>query len=139
MTLEAASSCVEIDTMIIDVNVNHKYSFLVGRFLKFLCNELDVSPCRVTVFPYENDDDVSGMCIDESDDEFIILVKEENRRVEDIFVTIAHEMIHVKQHMKENLGWFLDNHSHIPHHDRWWEKEAFSNAIPLVQKFAKTC
>jgi Zn-dependent peptidase ImmA (M78 family) len=123
---------------IIDTNVNQEYAFLVERFLRFLCDELDVRPRRVTVFPYENNDNISGMCIDESDDEFIILVKEENRRVEDIFVTIAHEMIHVKQHMKENLGWFLDNHSHVPHHDRWWEKEAFSNAVPLVKKFAKT-
>jgi len=47
-------------------------------------------------------------------------------------------MIHVKQYMKENLGWFVDNRSYIPYLERWWEKEAFSGAVPLVEKFIKT-
>jgi hypothetical protein len=76
------------------------------------------------------------LCIDESEDEFIILVKEQSRDLQDMFITIAHEMIHVKQHMKENLGWFLDNYGDIPYRERWWEKEAFDKSVPLVVKFA---
>lgn len=111
---------------------------LVEKFTKFLCQELDIRPSRVTVVPYELDDDILGLCLDESDDEFIVFVKEKGRNIGEICTTIAHEMIHVKQHMKENLNWFLDHRKDIPYLDRWWEKEAFSGAVPLVEKFAKT-
>ena len=111
---------------------------LVEKFTKFLCEELDIRPSKVTVVPYELDDGILGLCLDESDDEFIVFVKEKGRNIGEICTTIAHEMIHVKQHMKENLNWFLHHRKDIPYLDRWWEKEAFSCAVPLVEKFAKT-
>ena len=113
------------------------YAPLVERFAKFLCVELEVYPKAITIASYEPDDNTLGLCLDESDDEFIILVKDTGRDIGQVFVTIAHEMVHVKQYMKENLGWFLDNHNDIPYMERWWEKEAFSSAGPLVEKFTK--
>jgi len=123
-------------TTIIETSVKH--SSLVEKLTRFLCEELDVKPKRLSIVSYDLDDDTLGLCIDESDDEFTVLVKERNRNIGEICTTIAHEMIHVKQHMKENLGWFLDNRKDIPYMERWWEKEAFSTAVPLVEKFAKT-
>lgn len=111
---------------------------LVENFAVFLCRELDIMPLKVTIAPYELDDGILGLCLDESDDEFIVFVKEQDRNIGQIFTTIAHEMVHVKQYMKENLGWFLDNRKDIPYLDRWWEKEAFSMAVPLVENFAKS-
>ena len=32
----------------------------------------------------------------------------------------------------------VDEHADLPYSDRWWEEEAFSDAIPLVEKFSKT-
>lgn len=110
----------------------------VEKLTKFLCEELDIRPSKVTVVPYEVEDGILGLCLDESDDEFIVFVKEQGRNIGEICTTIAHEMIHVKQHMKENLDWFLHHHKDVPYFDRWWEKEAFSGAVPLVEKFAKT-
>jgi hypothetical protein len=81
---------------------------------------------------------ILGMCIDDSDGNFIILVKEENRTITQICTTIAHELIHVKQYMKDNLGWFLDNRGDTLYTDCWWEKEAFSGSFALVEKFTKT-
>lgn len=121
-----------------NIQVQISYSHLAKRFVEFLCKELSVFPKKLVVAPYEVHDGVLGLCIDESEEEFVILVKEEDRDIAQVFNTIAHEMIHVKQHMKENLGWFLDNRSDIPYLERWWEKEAFSMAVPLVEKFAKT-
>jgi hypothetical protein len=95
-------------------------------------------PLKVTIAPYELDDGILGLCLDESDDEFIVFVKEQDRNIGQIFTTIAHEMVHVKQYMKENLGWFLNNRKDIPYLDRWWEVEAYSESVPLVEKFAKT-
>jgi hypothetical protein len=111
---------------------------LVENFAVFLCRELDIMPLKVTIAPYELDDGILGLCLDESDDEFIVFVKEQDRNIGQIFTTIAHEMVHVKQYMKENLGWFLNNRKDIPYLDRWWEVEAYSNAVPLVEKFTET-
>lgn len=122
--------------MLLETAVSHPN--LVEKFAKFLCEELSIQPKRITIAAYEIDEDTLGMCIDESEDEFIILVKEANRDIGQVFNTIAHEMIHVKQYMKENLGWFLNNRSDIPYRERWWEVEAYSGSIPLVEKFAKT-
>jgi hypothetical protein len=111
---------------------------LVYNFIYFLCTELNVTPTKISVASYKVDDGILGMCIDEADDNFIILVNEKERSLTEVFVTIAHEMVHVKQYMKEKLGWFLDNRSHIPYHERWWEKEAFGLQYNLVEKFVKT-
>lgn len=119
------------------IRTHINYAPLVERFATFLCVELDIRPRTITIASYEPDDNTLGICLDESEDEFIILVKDKGRNITDVFVTIAHEMIHVKQYMKENLGWFLDNRSDIPYLERWWEKEAFSFSSPLVEKFTK--
>lgn len=120
--------------MIIETSISN--SRTVKSFVRFLCAELVIEPKRITVAEWEElESNVIGLCIDESEDEFIILVKMQTRNMQEMLVTIAHEMIHVKQHMKENLGWFLDNRSHIPYLERWWEKEAFSNALPLYKKY----
>jgi hypothetical protein len=115
-----------------------KHDSLVEQFVNFICKELSINPLKLTIASYDKDDNLNGLCMDESDNEFIILVKETDRNIGEIFTTIAHEMIHVKQYMKENLGWFLDNRKDIPYMDRWWEKEAFKDAVPLVEKFAST-
>ncbi len=111
---------------------------LVVNFVRFVCSELCITPNKLSIASYDVADGIYGMCIDESDSNYIILVNEKERNLTEVFITIAHELIHVKQHMKENLGWFLDNRLYIPYHDRWWEKEAFARSVPLVEKFVKT-
>lgn len=110
---------------------------MTGKFVDYLINELNVIPEKLVVANHDSSDDNLGLCIDLSSTEFLILVKTDNRNIGEVFTTIAHEMVHVKQYMKENLGWFLDNRSHIPYHERWWEREAFEKSIMLVEKFAK--
>ena len=109
----------------------------VEIFVNFLCRELKIKPSSITVTSVESDD-CYGLCYDQTEKDYVIYVKEQDRNIGEIFTTIAHEMIHVKQYMKENLGWFVDNSSYIPYLERWWEKEAFSGAVPLVEKFIKT-
>lgn len=109
---------------------------LTQKFVLWLCDELCIQPDAVSVYG-EPDMDVCGLCMDDSDTEFTILVKTGSRNVGEIFNTIAHEMIHVKQYMQQGLGQLLDNCSHIPYMQRWWEIEAFGQSGPLVEKFAK--
>jgi uncharacterized protein YjaZ len=110
---------------------------LVEKFVHFLCAEFSISPISLTIDKYDMDDGTKGMCIDETNDDFIILVKEANRDIVQILNTIAHEMVHVKQYMKENLGNLLDLHSDIPYNERWWEIEAYSMSALLLEKFVK--
>lgn len=121
------------------LNIEVPNPVLVHRFVLWLCEELQIQPDAVSVYGEDElDGGVYGLCMDVSDSEFAILVKTGKRDIGQIFTTIAHEMIHVKQYMKENLGYWMDNCSSIPYMERWWEVEAFSKSVPLVEKFAKT-
>ena len=111
---------------------------LVEKFTDFLCRELGIMPLKVTIIPYEVDDGTLGLCIDESEDEFLLLVREKGRDIGCVFTTIAHEMIHVKQFLKDNLNHWIHTCWDTPYHERWWEVEAFADSVPLVEKFAKT-
>lgn len=113
------------------------YSSLAKRFIEFICAELNIQPKRVTVAGCKLVNGIVGVCLDDDEGEFTILIDKNDRDVVEVFTTIAHEMIHVKQYMNENLGWFLDNRMDIPYLERWWEKEAFGDSIPLVEKFTK--
>ena len=121
--------------MLIETTISN--SHIIKSFVRFICTELNIKPKRIIVAELEDlESNTIGLCIDESEDEFIILVKEATRTLSDILVTIAHEMIHVKQYMKQHLGWLLDNYGHIHYLERWWEKEAFAKSVLLVEKYA---
>jgi hypothetical protein len=122
--------------MILKTQLHDSYDHLVNPFVKFLCDELSVLPREVTIVSEDVEGGV-GLCIDVDPDSFLILVKESGRSVGQVLTTIAHEMIHVKQYMTQELGRLLDEQSHVPYEDRWWEKEAYENAVPLVEKFVK--
>lgn len=111
--------------------------WLVEKFVKFLCKELSIYPDSIRVAPYEIPDQVAGLCIDLTETDFLIMVKEKDRRIESIFTTIAHEMIHVKQHIKENLNDWLSSCSDTPYMERWWEIEAYKESNSLLAKFTE--
>jgi hypothetical protein len=122
--------------MILKTKLNYKYDRLVNEFVKFLCSELSISPREITIIGSDIPDGL-GQCIDVNEDSYLILVKEEGRNIGQVFTTIAHEMIHVKQYMTQELGRLLDEQQHLPYMERWWEKEAHEKSVPLVEKFSK--
>lgn len=122
--------------MILSTRLDHSYDRLVNEFVKFLCSELSISPREIVILG-EDISDGYGHCIDVDEESFLILVKETDRDIGQVFTTIAHEMIHVKQYMTQELGRLLDEQSDVPYEQRWWEREAYENAVPLVEKFSK--
>ena len=122
--------------MILSTQLHHSYDHLADAFVQFLCDELSVLPREITILGQDIDDGL-GLCIDITPDSFLILVKESGRNVGQVFTTIAHEMIHVKQYMTQELGRLLDEQKDVPYEQRWWEREAYEKAVPLVEKFAK--
>jgi hypothetical protein len=123
--------------MIIDVHIDEddQLNALAEKFIKFICKEYGILPRKISVEAHDIVGN-NGMCFDEPDGQYTILIKD-NRDLGHIFTTLAHEMIHVKQYMTQNLGSLLDDNRELPYMERWWEEEAFSDAIPLVEKFAK--
>ncbi|HAW04254.1 MAG TPA: hypothetical protein DCW83_06160 [Saprospirales bacterium] len=121
--------------MIIDVYISEDPALndLAARFVKWICKEYGILPRKISIEAHDIVGN-NGMCFDEPDGKYTILVKD-NRDLGHMFTTIAHEMIHVKQYMTQNLGKLLDDNKDLPYADRWWEEEAFSNAIPLVTRF----
>lgn len=122
--------------MILSTKLDHSYDRLVNRFVEFLCSELSVRPREISIIGTDLDDCL-GQCIDIHNDSYLILVKEDGRDIGQVFTTIAHEMVHVRQYMTQGLGRLLDEQQHLPYMERWWEKEAYEMAVPLVEKFAK--
>lgn len=127
---------VRKSNMILTTSLDGSYDKLVNQFTKFLCKELCILPKSITIVGYDLEEDF-GMCFDDSDGEYTILVKESGRNIGQVFTTIAHEMIHVKQYMTQELGRLLDEQQDVPYEKRWWEREAYEKAVPLVEKFAK--
>lgn len=127
--------CTRIDT----VGMNN--SPVICRFVEFACKELNVTPKTVTVESMHHDVYYStgawGSCIDLEADEFVIMVYESGRTITEICNTIAHEMIHVKQYLNENLSDWISVCRDIAYENRWWEIEAFNNSFSLVEKFTK--
>ena len=122
--------------MILSTSLDRKYDRLVSEFVQFLCDELGVRPRKIDVVGTDLFENL-GMCLDVEDESYLIFVKETGRRIDQIFITIAHEMIHVKQYMTQELGRLLDEQRQVPYEERWWEQEAYERAVPLLKKFAK--
>ena len=109
--------------MIIDVCIDEECDSLAEDFVKYLCKEFSILPRKVSIEVYDLVGN-RGMCIDDNDGEFTILVKH-NNDLGQLFTTIAHEMIHVKQYMTQDLGRLLDESTDVDYGSRWWEEEAF--------------
>lgn len=122
--------------MIITVNGLDKK--LSKKFVEFCCKDLNIRPGLLEIDgqPYLSDRQ-TGACIDMDIGHYLILVKTANRNLTQIYTTIAHELVHVKQYMYDNLGHLLDRHK-PPYDDRWWEKEANLKADHLILSFVKT-
>lgn len=115
---------------------------LISTFVKFLCKELQINPKNITLESMDTSVYLStnaiGLCMDIEVDEFVIMVYEKHRNITEICNTIAHEMIHVRQFLKDNLNHWISTCWDVPYTNRWWEVEAFSNSLDLVKKFIES-
>lgn len=111
---------------------------LTTNFIHFCCDELNIWPSLITVEGWDNTflDGATGLCYEvNSKDEYLIMVSTTDRNTTEIYDTIAHEMIHVKQFMKDNLNKSLCKRHRPVYRERWWEKEANQNSFELVKKY----
>ena len=111
---------------------------LTESFIKFCCNELDVYPDMIAVEGWDDPlkDGALGLCYEvDANQEYLIMVSKSGRNITDIYNTIAHEMIHVKQFMKQNLGEATSEEHRPVYSERWWEVEASKKSLYIVKKY----
>jgi len=111
--------------VVIEGNLNQKF---VGLVIDFFCDALGISVPNLHVF---TDQTITpcGACYRNSDDDFMIVLKERDQG--HMMVTLAHEMVHVKQFMIDGLSEQWD--ASVPYMERWWEKEAYHKEVELTK------
>jgi hypothetical protein len=123
-----------------------------GKTVKNL--QIDVEKCSHL--------DVCGECIDEDgtrNPRWFTINLRGSRKDEDIIKTLAHEMVHVKQHAKNELqsGTIVASKGGISIHSKWmgkiwkpntkehyywdspWEIEAYGREVGLYHKWVEYC
>ena len=100
----------------------------IRNFVWFCCNHLNIYPKTIEVGTLEADG-MRGICIDNDEDDFTILLKPGEHQLQ----TLAHEMVHVKQYMKQNLGSLLDQAYN--YENCWWEVEARLLSRLIIQEY----
>lgn len=105
--------------MKIEISNLEEHKEEIQSAVRLASDYLHLDPISITVDKLELNK-IFGMCIDISEDEYLILLKPHNRMLETLF----HEMAHVRQYMYENLGAQLDEMKESDYVTRWWEVEA---------------
>lgn len=110
---------------------------LTEKFVKFCCDDFKCYPDYLTIYGWDVPlkDGAQGLCYEANPGDYLIYVQMKNRNLTEIYNTLAHEMIHVKQFMKNDLNKYI-NAEHKPiYEDRWWEKEARQRSLKIVKNF----
>ena len=121
--------------MIIEVtDLNEK---LTKDFVEFCCKELEIEPDSITIDAYDETikHPALGLCWQVEDHKYIIEVATKNRTLTEIYNTVAHELIHVKQFEVDDLEKYFVSINKPTYKERWWEIEAEKNSFDLVKKY----
>jgi hypothetical protein len=106
---------------------------LIHESVTFFCDVLNLKNLNISVYADDCLKTETGICYQVNDDEFQIVIK--NRDIGHMCVTLAHELTHVKQYVKDRLSDLFD--ASIPYHDRWWEIEAYESEVRLTRLFVE--
>lgn len=109
------------------------------NFLKFLVQKLNISDASVKIFEQSDGDKYIGCVYECGDSEFHVILNtdriSESESLE-YFYVIAHEYVHIKQYLYDNLGYLLKG-CKIPYEYRWWEHEARELGEKYLEEFCK--
>lgn len=109
---------------------------LTETFVKFCLDRLPANPNYIEIVGQDTlVNGKSGLCIDIDEDNFLILVSKESKSLSQIYISIAHELVHVKQFMYDNLGTLLDQG--YEYDTCWWEQEARERSERFLLEFVK--
>jgi hypothetical protein len=119
------------------VKVKNLDERLTVDFATFCCHALDIKPRVLYIDAYDElADGLLGYCLDVDVDKGIysIVVSTGDRNITEIYKTIAHEIVHVKQYMLQDLGNLIEMKGY-DYKSVWWEEEANKKSDELVKKY----
>jgi hypothetical protein len=113
--------------LIIEGNLNQDF---IGSVVSFFCDALGIAvPKNLHIFTDETIK-VCGACYRNDHDDYMIVLKERDNAA-DMIVTLAHELTHVKQYVRDGLDSAFT--TSIPYMERWWELEAYEKESELIE------
>lgn len=100
--------------------------------VEFFCACLEIAVPNLLIY-IDNVMEANGECYENYHGEYMILLKERSQF--EMKQTLAHELTHVKQFLRDGLGVHID--TSIPYEERWWEREAFEKEQILIELFSE--
>jgi hypothetical protein len=100
----------------------------VSKVIGLFCDALGIGVPNLHVF-VDDTIAVDGVCYQNSHDDYLIALREQE--VGQMIVTLAHELVHVKQYVLDGLAAAWD--ATIPYRERWWEVEAYEKEVELTK------
>jgi Zn-dependent peptidase ImmA (M78 family) len=112
-------------TVLIEGNINKNFC---QKAVQLFCAALSIDVPSIHIFTDETIRP-NGACYRADENEFMIVLKERDEG--QMMLTLAHEMVHVKQYLLDDLSNKFDDS--IPYMERWWEQEAFEKEVVLTK------
>lgn len=113
---------------------------LMRTAVSFYMKYLNISRKDISSLLIIGDDvmEETGRCYPTDDSsQFMIMIKEQKRNVTEVYLTLAHEMVHIKQFLYQDLqGYRKSRSKDIPYRELWYEKEAYALESEMLIEFA---
>ena len=100
----------------------------IGKVVRFFCDALGIGVPNLHVF-VDDTISVAGACYQNDHDDYLIALRQQD--LGQMLVTLAHELVHVKQYVLDDLAEKWD--TSIPYRERWWEVEAYEKEVELTK------
>lgn len=122
-----------------DVSENIHAS-LIKEVVEFANNNLNIreEDFEIEIFLDDIVDGANGMIIDDIPNKKFTILIQNGRHISQILMTIVHELVHVKQYIRDGLAEVSDSlFQNIPYLERWWELEAFEKTSEIIGDYVK--
>ena len=100
----------------------------IGKVVRFFCDALGIGVPILHIF-VDDTISVAGACYQNDHDDYLIALRQQDTG--QMIVTLAHELVHVKQYVLDGLADKWD--TSVPYRERWWEVEAYEKEVELTK------
>lgn len=122
-----------------DVSEN-VHTSLIKEVVEFANNNLDIheEDFEIEIFLDDITDGANGMLIDDIPNKRFTMLVQNGRHISQILMTIVHELVHVKQYIRDGLAEVSDSlFQNIRYLERWWEVEAFEKTPEIIGNYIR--
>lgn len=131
--IAASNKQIGVHPIVIDIEGRHRHQDVVSEYVDRLCKALEINRLqRVIIITFKSrlDNDAQGLCVGEKECAGISIGTKNNPFLLQM-QALAHEMVHAKQFLREELSaegvwkWKGRNADNYAYTNQPWEKEAY--------------